>query len=174
TPPVFGVVYPRQQAFGLNFEGLLGAQLRVDNALAQSFVGSSPHALWLWRKRLIHTGIAAKALSDLVGAPQHAIPCAFALAGVGQAITMPAQEIAPRSVQFGDAPAAGDPVHNARADEIRPRTAEAAGHADNADGLGHVLPFAAADTHAIREMQPVVVRSEERRVGKEGSARTWW
>lgn len=28
-------------------------------------------------------------------------------------------------------------------------------HADDANGLGDILPFAAADTHAIGEMQPV-------------------
>ena len=69
---------------------------------------------------------------------------------------MPAHEISPRPVQFGDAPAASGPVHHAGADEIGPNSAEAAGHADDADGLVDVLPLAAADAHAIGEMQPIM------------------
>ena len=84
----------------------------------------------------------------------------LALAGVREAIAMPAQEIAPRPVQLGDAPAAGDPVHHAGTDEIWPRAAEAAGHADDADGLVDVLPLAAADAHAIGEMQPIVLGAQ--------------
>jgi hypothetical protein len=59
------------------------------------------------------------------------------------------------SVQLGDAPAAGGPVHDAGADEIWPSSAEAAGHADDADRLVDVLPLA-ADAHPIGEMQPIV------------------
>src|SRR5271166_3416399 len=73
---------------------------------------------------------------------------------------MPAQKIAPRPVQLGDAPAAGGPVHDAGADEIGPSSAEAAGHADDADGLVDVLPLAAADAHAIGEMQPVMLGAQ--------------
>ena len=73
---------------------------------------------------------------------------------------MPAQEIAPRAVQLGDAPSAGDPIHHAGADEIRPRPAEAATNADDADGLSDVLPLVAADAHAIGEMQPVVLGAQ--------------
>jgi hypothetical protein len=72
---------------------------------------------------------------------------------------VPAQETPPRLVQLGDTPAAGGPVHDAGADEIWPSSAEAAGHADDADGLVHILPIAAADAHAIGEMQPVVLRA---------------
>ena len=86
-------------------------------------------------KRRGHAGIAAEALPDLVGAPQRPVPCVFALAGMGEPVAMPAQEIAHRPVQLGDAPPAGDAVHHAGADEIRPCAAEAAGYADDADGL---------------------------------------
>ena len=69
---------------------------------------------------------------------------------------MPAREIAPRPVQPGEAPAAGGAVHDAGAEEIGPLPAEAAGHADNADDLVDVLPLAAADAHAVGEMQPII------------------
>jgi hypothetical protein len=59
-------------------------------------------------------------------------------------------------MQFGDASAAGDPVHHTGTNEIRPRPAEAAGDADCADGLIHILPLVAADAHAIAEMHPIV------------------
>ncbi|MFN9960178.1 MAG: hypothetical protein ACK55I_44415, partial [bacterium] len=36
-----------------------------------------------------------------------------------------------------------------------PRPAEAAGDADDADGLDHVLPLPTADAHAVGEVQPV-------------------
>src|SRR3984893_7889582 len=102
-----------------------------------------------------HAGIATEALSDLVRAPQRPIPFAFALAGVGEAIAMPAQEIAPWPVQLGDAPPTGDAVHHTWTDEIGPRATKAARHADDADGLLNVLPLAARNARAIGEMQPV-------------------
>jgi hypothetical protein len=76
---------------------------------------------------------------------------------------MPAQEISPRPVQLGDAPAAGGPVHDAGADEIRPSSAEAAGRADDADRLVDVLPLASADAHAIGEMQTIILGTHIRR-----------
>jgi hypothetical protein len=68
---------------------------------------------------------------------------------------MPAKEIASRPMQLGDTPPAGDPIHHAGTGEIWSRPAETAGDADYADGLGHVLPIATADAHAIVEMQSV-------------------
>ena len=68
---------------------------------------------------------------------------------------MAAKEISAWSVQLGDAPPAGEAVHDARADEVGPRSAESARHANNADGLHHVLPFAAANPHAIGEIESV-------------------
>ena len=88
-------------------------------------------------------------------ARRKAVQGALALAGMAEPVAMPAQEIAPRQVQLGDAPPAGDPVHHAGTDEIGPRASEATGNADDADGLGHVLPIAAVDAHTIGEMQPV-------------------
>src|ERR1700730_7149684 len=102
-----------------------------------------------------HAGIATETLSDLVRAPQRPIPSAFALAGVGEAIAMPAQDW---PVQLGDAPPAGDAVHHTRTDEIGPRATKAARHADDADGLVNVLPLAARNAHAISEMQPKCYR----------------
>ncbi len=58
---------------------------------------------------------------------------------------MPAQEVAPRPVQLGNAPPASDPVHHAGTDEIRSRPTEAASDADDADSLVHILPFPTAD-----------------------------
>src|SRR5271166_1209295 len=105
-------------------------------------------------------GSPPKALPDPVGAAQRSVPCALALAGVGEAVAVPAQEIAPRSVEFGDAPPAGDAIHHAGTDEIRPCSAEATGYADDADGLGHVLPLAATDAHAIGEVQSIVLGAQ--------------
>src|SRR5690348_6477379 len=74
---------------------------------------------------------------------------------MAQPVAMPAQEIAPRQVQLGNAAPTDDTIHHARTDEKGPRASEAAGKADDADGLRHVLPVAAADAHTIGEMQPV-------------------
>ena len=81
--------------------------------------------------------------------PDCQIPLAFALAGMGEAITMAAKKILAWSVQLDDAPPAGNPVHYAGAHEIRPKSAEAAGYTNDADGLLYILPLAAANVHAI-------------------------
>lgn len=96
--------------------------------------------------------------ADLVGAPQRAVPCALALTGVRQSAAMAAQEIAPRAVQTGDALTTGDPVHDAGANEIRSDTAKPARRANDADGLRHILPKAAANAHAVEQMWPVAGR----------------
>lgn len=70
---------------------------------------------------------------------------------------MSAQEIAPRQVQLGDAPSAGDAIHNAGTDEVRPRATEATGDAGEANGLRNVLPVAAAGAYTIIEVQPVAL-----------------
>jgi RNA polymerase sigma factor (sigma-70 family) len=59
---------------------------------------------------------------------------------------MAAEKIAPRPVQLGDAPPAGDAIHHARANEIGPSAAGAAGHADDADSklAGAAIPIAAS------------------------------
>ena len=43
---------------------------------------------------------------------------------------MSAQEVAAGAEQLPDAAAAGDPIHDPGADEVRPRAAEAAGYVD--------------------------------------------
>lgn len=53
---------------------------------------------------------------------------------------MPAKEVAHRPVQLGDAPAAADPVHHTGTDKMVASATEQAGHADDADGLGHIPP----------------------------------
>lgn len=58
-------------------------------------------------------------------------------------------------MQLGNAPAATDPIHHAGANEIGPRTTEPARRADDADGLGQVLPVPAADARAVGEIQPI-------------------
>lgn len=79
----------------------------------------------------------------------------IALAGVRKAIAIPTKEIAPRPVPLGTAPPAGNSVHHADADEMGLRATETIRYADDVDGLGHALPFAIADAHAIAEVQPV-------------------
>jgi hypothetical protein len=74
-----------------------------------------------------------------------------------QVIAVPAEEVAPRSVELGNASAAGDIVHSAMADEIRPRAAEAAGCTDNPNGLSHVLPVVEALAHAIGKVESVAL-----------------
>jgi hypothetical protein len=73
---------------------------------------------------------------------------------------MATQEIAPRPMQLGDATLTDSSVHHAGTDEKGPHAAKPAGQADDANALGHVLPLAAADAHAIGEMQPVVISAE--------------
>src|SRR5215468_1771124 len=150
---MFGAVDPRQQAPDLKHKGLIRAHLGFKGQFPEAFVGSPPHALRLRGKGCGHAGIAPKALPDLVGAAQSTVPYSLALAGMREAITMPAEEIAPRPIQLGDAPPAGDPIHQAGTAEIWSRSAETAVDSDYADGLGHVLPIAAPDAHAIGEMQ---------------------
>jgi hypothetical protein len=60
-------------------------------------------------------------------------------------------------MQLGNPPTAGDPVHDAGADKLRPRPAEATRPADDADCLGHVLPFAAASAEVIGQVQSVTL-----------------
>src|SRR6266508_2379806 len=66
---------------------------------------------------------------------------------------MPTQEIAPRPVELADPAPAGHAVDHTWADEKGPRSAEATGQADDADGLRHILPTAAADADAIGQIQ---------------------
>ena len=68
------------------------------------------------------------------------VPLAFALAGMGEAIAVPAEAIAPRAVELGNAPAAGDAVDYACADEIRTRTAEGVRQADDSHRLLNAFP----------------------------------
>jgi len=124
----------------------------VDGFLAQALVGPPPHPFRFGRKGRGHVGVAAETVPNLVGAPQRAIPYALALAGVREALAMPAQEVTPWSVQLGDAPAAGDPIYDAGTDEIGSRSSKPAGDADDTDDFCHVLPITAADAYAIGEM----------------------
>jgi hypothetical protein len=64
-------------------------------------------------ERRSHAGIATETLPDFVRAPQRPVPSALALTGMGEAIAMSAQEIAPWPVQLGDAPLAGDAEQHA-------------------------------------------------------------
>ena len=88
-------------------------------------------------------------------APERTIHLVFSLAGIVEAVAMPAKEIAASLVKLHNASAAGDAVHYARAQEIGPATAEPARHADDGHRLLHVLPFAAAD---IGSMQTIYVK----------------
>ena len=119
-------------------------------AAAHRFAATSPSASG---KRRGRSGFAAEALPDLVRAAHRAIQFALALAGVSQPIAMPAQEITAGPVQLGDAPPADPAVHDARTDEIGPRSTVLACDADDADALVDVLPIAAADAYAVGEMQ---------------------
>ena len=132
---------------------------RVD-LLLQPIKSSPPHTLWSTRKRVPLVWITAKASPDLGRASDGPVPFVFVLTDMGETIALPAQKIPIRPVQLGNSPTAGSPVSHAGTDEIRPRTAELARHADNADGLGYVFRLAATHAHAIREMQPVRFGSE--------------
>jgi len=79
---------------------------------------------------------------------------------VREAVAVPAKKIASRSIQLGDAPPAGDSIEHAGTNEIGPSPTEAAGHAHDADGLGHILPLVPAELHAIGEMQPIMLGEE--------------
>ena len=59
-------------------------------------------------------------------------------------------------MQLGNPPTAADPVHDAGADEVRPRPTEATRLANDAHGLSHVLPFATAAAKAIRQVQSIM------------------
>jgi hypothetical protein len=74
---------------------------------------------------------------------------------MAEAVAMTTEEIPPRPVQLRHASPARDAVHHAGANEMRPRPAEAAGDADDADGFGHVFPFAAAHADAVGQMEPI-------------------
>jgi hypothetical protein len=79
---------------------------------------------------------------------------------VREAVAVSAEEIASRSIKRGDAPSAGDSIEHAGTNKIWPRPTEAAGHTDDADGLGHFLPLAPAELHAIGKMQPIMLGAE--------------
>lgn len=115
-------------------------------------IGPPPHAFGPIWKRCAHADVTAEVSPDFNCAPSRSIRSALVLRGVDEAIAMPAEKIAPRPMQLGNAPSADNSVHRTRADEIRSRATEPAGHADDPDGLIHVLaighPRCAPDTRA--------------------------
>ena len=90
-------------------ERIVGALLGVEDLFAQALIGSPPHALRPGRKGRRHAAIAAEAPPDLVCLPDRTVQQVLALAGVGEAIAIPAEKVAPGPVQLDDAPTAGDP-----------------------------------------------------------------
>jgi hypothetical protein len=62
---------------------------------------------------------------------------------------MAADEIPACAVQLGDVSRATHTVYYTRTGEICPGASETAGHADDVDGLIHILPFATESAHAI-------------------------
>jgi hypothetical protein len=95
---------------------------------------------------------------DLVRPAKGPVQLALALAGVGELMAMSTEEVAARAVELGDAAPAGDAVHHPRTDEVRPGAAQPTGHADDADGLVHLLPLAAGDTDAVQETEQTILR----------------
>ena len=71
------------------------------------------------------------------------------MASVGNAITMPAQEIALRTVQLNNAPTARGAIYDSRANKIQPDAAITARNINHTDSLNHILPIA-GDADAIR------------------------
>jgi hypothetical protein len=149
----FRFIDPSQQSFGADHKGSVSDCLGHRGLLAHSLVGPAPHPLGLVGKRCVRAGGAAKALSPLVRAPERPVGCVLALAGVREATTMPAREVAPGSVELADPATTGHALQYARADEIRARSSKATGHADDADGLRHIFPAAPVDVDAIGQIR---------------------
>jgi hypothetical protein len=140
-------------------ESFVGEHLSLEGLFVESLLGPPPHSPGLLGKSRSHSRIATEAPPDLVRTPERPVPSVLALAGMGETIAMPTQEIAPRSVQLGNALATGHAVHNAWANEIWPRPTEAALHANNVDGLRHILPITTGDPYSIGQVQPSALRA---------------
>ena len=135
--------------YSLKVHNSFSAPLERESHLLQTPVRAPPHALWLLGKGRRYSRIAAEALPDHVGTAICAIQGTLALASVGNAITMPAQEIALRTVQLNNAPTARGAIYDSRANKIRPDAAITARNINHTDSLNHILPIA-GDADAIR------------------------
>src|SRR3954470_8617152 len=158
--PFSARLFEAKQTFGVDVERFIGAHLRIPSFSAKPLVGSAPHSFRFVRKTGRHARITPEPNPDLVGSPEVPIHSGFALAGVGQAIAVPAQEIAPAPIQLGHAPVARNPVHHAGADEVRSLSAESASRTDNGDRLGHLLPVAAINAYPVGQVDAIGFRME--------------
>src|SRR4051794_20510312 len=158
--PFSARLFDAKQTFGVDGERFIGAHLRIPSFSAKPLVGSAPHPFRSVREMGRHARITPEPNPDLVGSPEVPIHSGFALAGVGQAIAVPAQEIAPAPIQLGHAPVARNPVYHARAHEVGTTTPEPARLANDADGLLDVLPVPASAAEAIRDVQQVNLSPE--------------
>ena len=107
----------------------------------KALIGLVVHALWAIGKPRGHARLSTKPHADIVGAAQGSIVAIFTLRGVGQPITMAAKEIGPSSIELAYPPTAGNPIDDARTDEIRPRATESARRPSDQCWLFDILPF---------------------------------
>ena len=89
------------------------------------------HALRSIREPPCSARLSAKPHANLIGLAQCSVIAIFALRRIGEPITVTAKEVPPGSIKLGHPATADDPIDDARADEIGPRTAETARHPDN-------------------------------------------
>ena len=135
--------------------GFVGQHLGLQYLIKQAAIGARPHALGLIGKRFSNPDTDAQGLPQFVGSPECPLPRVFVLARVSEPIAMSAQKIAARAVKLGDAASAISTVSRSRADEIGATAAEPTMQMDDADGLGHSLPFPISSPHGVGEMHPL-------------------
>jgi hypothetical protein len=66
-------------------------------------------------------------------------------------VTVAAQEVSPSSIELRHPATTGNPIDNARTDEIRPRAAESARHPDDRSWLFDILPLSTMPPDPIRQ-----------------------
>jgi hypothetical protein len=146
-------LHPRQQ----NNEPFLRQYFGIQSSGFKTLISLIVHTLWPTRERRRNARLSAKPHADVIGPPQGPVIAIFALRRIGEPITVAAQEVDPSSMELNHPPTAGNPVDDARTDEIRPGATEPARPPDDLSWLFDILPFLTVPLDPIRQDKPISV-----------------
>jgi hypothetical protein len=139
-------LHPRQQ----NNELFLSQYFGIQCSRFKALVGLVVHPLWPIRERRRSSWLSAKPHPNVIGPPRGPVTAIFTLRGIGEPITMTAEEIGPSSIELHHPPTAGNSIDDARTDEIWASAAESAWHPDDLSWLFDILPFFTVPLDPIR------------------------
>jgi hypothetical protein len=145
------------QARQQNNEPFLRQYLGIQCSGFKMLVSPMVHALWPVRERRCNARLAAEPHANIIGPPQCPVIAIFTLRRIGEPITVAAQEVDPSSMELNHPPTAGNPVDDARTDEIRPGATEPARPPDDPSWLFDILPFLTVPLDPIRQDKPISV-----------------